>query len=172
MFSLSHFFDRFVPRLQECRRRGRCENKLHLWIYILVFLFSVSYTTLIMSWQSSNSEVNRAKNSCNAEQPPSSKIYNVYKIVYKEKQDTLVTITKLKVSPGTCLATYGDSCSICSSKLFRVIKGASWRRLFFLKAKESRYGIQQSLICIFGKRVLLYLLACTHIDMTQVSMAI
>ena len=135
MFSLSHFFDRFVPRLQECRRRGRCENKLHLWIYILVFLFSVSYTTLIMSWQSSNSEVNRAKNSCNAEQPPSSKIYNVYKIVYKEKQDTLVTITKLKVSPGTCLATYGDSCSICSSKLFRVIKGASWRRLFFSKGK-------------------------------------
>ena len=67
--------------------------------------------------------------------PQTSKIYNVYKIVYKEKQDTLVTITKLKVSPGTCLATYGDSCSICSSKLFRVIKGASWRRLFFFKGK-------------------------------------
>ena len=103
-----------------------------------IFLFSVSYTTLIMSWQSSNSEVNRAKNSCNA-QPlrlqksiMSTKLSSKYK---RGKQDTLVTITKLKVSPGTCLATYGDSCSICSSKLFRVIKGASWRRLFFFKGK-------------------------------------
>ena len=88
-----------------------CENSYISMDIALDFCSVFPYTTLIMSWQSSNSEVNRAKNSCNAEQPPSSKIYNVYKIVYKEKQDTLVTITKLKVSPGTCLATYGDSCS-------------------------------------------------------------
>ena len=92
----------------------------------------------------------------------STKLSSKYK---RGKQDTLVTITKLKVSPGTCLATYGDSCSMFISFL-----GSSKNLLRLLSKVGKGEPNGSCLICILGKHIYQPVLRCRH--MTQVSLAI